>query len=64
MTNLQRSITAVLGLALVGTYSWIMVGSSGAAASWAWVLLAGAFVSLAVAARGTAGRQTDDASKV
>ena len=62
MTNTQRSITGAVGLALVGAYSWIMISSSGSAASWAWLLLAGAFASLAAAARGTAEPASGDES--
>ena len=51
MTKSQRSITATAALALVGAYSWIMMGTSGSAASWAWLILAAAIAFLAAGSR-------------
>jgi hypothetical protein len=40
-----------MSIALVGVYSWIMMASNGAAASWAWLILVAVVLLLVVAAR-------------
>lgn len=51
----------VAGFALLGIYSWIMTGTNGEAASWAWLVLVAAVALLAVAAQAaTAARRADD----
>ncbi|MCP3995865.1 MAG: hypothetical protein GY722_12500 [bacterium] len=47
----KRVWVGVIGIALVGVYSAIMMASNGAAASWAWLILAAAIGAIILAAR-------------
>lgn len=51
MSSRQRITFGFVAVALVALYSIVMMATSGAAGSWAWILLVGVVVSLAVAAR-------------
>ncbi len=59
MTTIQRSATALFGIALVGAYSWTMMSTGGSAASWAWLMLVAAFVAVGAAARRSIGGRED-----
>jgi len=51
MTSRKRISAGAISLVLVGVYSWIMMGSNGSAASWAWLILLAAIGMLVVAVR-------------
>ena len=61
MPGTRQLINGVAGFVLLGIYSWIMIGTNGEAASWAWLVLVAAITLLAVAARAAiVARQADD----
>lgn len=54
MSNHQQLTAGIVGFGLIGLYSWIMTGTDGTAASWAWIVLATAIVLLVSTARSVA----------
>jgi hypothetical protein len=60
MSNKRQATAAVIGLAGLGIYSWIMIGSSGTAASWAWLILVASLVALASAGWAVAGARSSE----
>lgn len=62
MSTIKPLPTGIAGFALLGIYSWIMTGTNGTAASWAWLVLIAAVGLLAMAARAAvvARRTADD----
>ena len=54
MSKGQQLAAAIVGFALIGIYSWIMMGTSGGGGSWAWILLVAAVVLLVWTARAAA----------
>ncbi len=61
MLATKHVATGITGFALLGIYSWIMTGTNGEAASWAWLILVAAVALLAVTARAAVvARQAND----
>lgn len=60
MSSAQRNAAGVVAIVLIVIYSWIMMASSGEAANWAWLILAGAFILLAAVARSMSASRAED----
>jgi hypothetical protein len=60
MSRGQQVAGLIVGLGLIGIYSWIMVGSSGTTASWAWIVLLAGVGVLIWTARAAAISRSDD----
>ena len=56
MSKQQQAGATIVGLALIGIYSWIMVATSGSA-PWAWVILLLAVVVLVATVRAAAAER-------
>ena len=54
MSSTQQKTAGILGLALIGIYSWIMIATNGSAATWASLILLAAIALLVTAARSLA----------
>ncbi|MDH5373365.1 MAG: hypothetical protein OEX97_10520 [Acidimicrobiia bacterium] len=54
MSSKQQTATAIVALAMIGIYSWIMMASSGSAATWASLILLAAIALLVTAGRSLA----------
>ena len=54
MSSTQQMTAGILGLALIGIYSWIMIATKGSAATWASLILLAAIALLVTAARSLA----------
>ena len=54
MSSTQQMTAGILGLALIGIYSWIMIATNGSAATWASLILLAAIALLVTAARSLA----------
>ena len=58
MSSTQKLLSAIVGLGLIGVYSWIMTAGGGNS-SWAWLILLAGIGMLVSTARPVAARKAD-----
>lgn len=56
MSRKQQLTAGAIALLLVGIYSWIMIATSGTAASWAWLILVAVAAIVVIAGRSAVTR--------